>query len=571
MRDSWGGLLIQAHRFSRATFIGAIACAAIQTLAQVQPPRWIKADDLRVRAGSGLDQQVVGVLQRGSEVILKSPDPFDGFCLIEGDGQYGWVACSYLSAEPIARPRAGKDGIPADRRWLTATTVNLRARPVREAEVVSRLTINHMVRLMNVAADTGYCETQPLDRAGNAEGASGFVACQYLGLEPLPAAQAAGMDDDPVRAFWRAPTWWALENYATALVKRLPEGIAWGGPWPRDEQLERMKAHLALGLKGAPPRPLADWTTLKVLAAAHDPELLRKGERERAWSGRDKDLQQREYRASNAALRLQNALGLQGPLHDSISTDDGGARVIRLVRALELPTIRASLFRNETEIGPPSERAQELAGRFGGIYRTLVAGRNQKRRDESAVGLYDIFSRTTVLTRPVQLVRLYRDGTLRSEATNASDTELLWRVVDPPACEDWTPGFSYGDVDGHIWDYFKQPGFELATPHKKNTGAPRIFAYYARQPPPATKAQRSEQVVKIDRAATGFVRFSHMTYDLNGDGVPDLMVLEGLGPGPGHLGGTTSSDDPWYRLLLANVGGTWKILGHDSFLYGCGC
>ena len=50
-----------------------------------QPPRWVNADDLRVRQGPGLDHGVKGVLQRGAQVTLKSPNPSDGFCLIEGD------------------------------------------------------------------------------------------------------------------------------------------------------------------------------------------------------------------------------------------------------------------------------------------------------------------------------------------------------------------------------------------------------------------------------------------------------------------------------------------------------
>ena len=553
--------------------LGVLAIFAAPANAVEQPPRWIKADDLHVREGPGLGQKVVGVLQRGSQVILKSPDPFDGFCLIEGDGQYGYVACQYLSAELEPRPRAGLGAVPGDRRWVTGTAVTLRAGPTRESDGVARLAVNSTVKLIRAVAGAGYCEVQPLDRTGNAQGASGYTACQYLGLEPLPAAQAAGMDDDPVKAFWRSPGWVPLENHAQALTKNLPD-TAKAGPWPRDEQLERMKAHLALGLKGAAPPPLADWAALKALAAAHDPALLGKTARARAWSGTDKTLQQREYRASAAAHQLETALGLYGSLHDTISAEGGGERVLRLMRALELPTVRRSLFQNEAEVGPPSDGPRELAGRFGGIYRTLVAARKPQRGDgsiESNAGLYDMFGRTEVLTRPVQLVRLFRDGTLSSVPTTASVTQLLWRDVDEPACEGWKPGFGFGDVDGPIWRYFDVPGNELAQPVKPASGPARLFAYHALQAPPSAKAQRSEQVMKLDLTASGFARFTQLGYDLDGDGVPDLMVLEGVGPGPGHLGGTTTTDDPWYRLLLANVGGAWKVLGRDSFSYGCGC
>ncbi|UXH76705.1 SH3 domain-containing protein [Roseateles amylovorans] len=538
-----------------------------------QPPRWIKADDLRVRAGPGMDQRVSGMLQRGSEVILKSPEAFDGFCLIEGDGQYGYVACQYLSAEPISRPRAGQDGVPPDRRWITGTAVNLRAAAARDAEIVSRLSINRAVQLVRADVGIGFCEVQPLDRAGKPEGASGFTACQYLAVEALPAAQAAAIDGDPARTFWRSPGWWKLEAYAQSLVAKLPESAKYG-PWPRDEELERMKAHLALGLKAPPPKPLPDWSALKALAAAHDPAILGTAQRAKARSGKDKELWRREYRASSAAHQIGVNLGLSGPLHDSISSDGGGERVMRLMLALEMPTVRPSLFRTEAEVGPPGEGPEALAGRFGGIYRTVVAPRKPQRPDGSTTtgaGLYDMFSRTVSLTRPVLYVQLYRDGTLKSEATNTSATEVLWRDVDGPECEGWTPGFGFGDVDGPIWRYFDQPGNELPQPVKRAAGPPRLFAYKALQAPPRSKATRSEQVVKLDRAATGFSRFTQMGFDLDEDGVPDLMVLEGAGPGPGHLGGTTQTDDPWYRLLLVNLGGAWKVLSSDSFSYGCGC
>lgn len=550
----------------------ALAGLAPMSQALEQPPRWIKADDLRVRNGPGLDQPVRGLLQRGAQVTLKSPTPFDGFCLIEGDGLYGYVACQYLSADPVPRPRAGQGGVPADQRWVTGTAVILRAAPSREAPLLSRLAVNRTVRLIKADAGAGYCEVQPQDRAGKADGPSGFTACTYLGLEPLPAAEAAGYDPDPIRAFWRAPGWWKLEAHAQELAKALPES-AKAGPWPRDEALERMKAHLALGLKGSPPPPLPDWAALKALAAAHDPALLSPARRNEARSGQDKALWEREYRASSAAHRVAYALGLGGPLHDTISAEGGGERVLRLMRALELPTAAPSRFKSEAEIGPPGENAETLAGRFGGIYRTVVTPRKPQRRGDepdAAAGLYDMLSRTDSLTRPVQFVRLHRDGMLTAEPNTAAYTEVLWRDVDEPQCTNWTPGFSFGDVDGPIWRYGQDAGMGL-TPPPRRAGPPRLFGYNALQAPPRAKAERHEQVIKLDREATGFVRVVQMSFDIDGDGRPDLVVLEGVGRGPGHLDMMSTTDDPWWRLQLANIGGAWKVLGHDRFGYGCGC
>lgn len=548
--------------------VSAPACAV------EQPPRWINADGLRVRGEPGLDKPVKGVLQRGTRVILKRTEPLDGFCLIEGDGQSGFVACQYLSAQPVARPQAGQAGVPEDQRWITGTAVNMRTAPARDAQVLMRLAVNRTVRLLNDGAGAGYCEVQPLDRIGKADGPSGFTACQYLGIEPLSAGQAAGYDDDPVRAFWRSPGWWKLESHAQALAKTLPES-AKGGPWPRDEQLERMKAHLALGLKGVAPKPLADWAQLKALAGRHDPAILSASALSQAQSSRDEDLWKRKSLASQTAGQIQDALGLRGPLHDAISSrrDGSGERLFRLMQALELPEARPSLFRSESEVGPPGENVQQLAGRFDRIYRTVIAAR-QPHPPEGApnpgAGLYDMLSRTESLSRPVQFVQLYRDGSLRSEVNTASSTELLWRDVDEPMCEGWQPGFGFGDVDGSIWSYFNEAGQDSTKP-KKRIGPVRLFAYNALQPPPRAKASRSERVVKLDRNSTGFVRFTQTSFDIDGDGEPDLIVLEGVGPGPGHIEGPTNTDDPWYRLLVANIGGAWKVLGHDTFSYGCGC
>ncbi|HQR23104.1 MAG TPA: hypothetical protein PKV98_19720, partial [Burkholderiaceae bacterium] len=146
----------------RALLAGAWIVAIAPCWALEQPPRWVQADGLRVRNGPGADREIKGVLQRGAQVILKSAEPFDGYCLVEGEGQYGYVACQYLSAEPVPRPRAGQGGVPADRRWIAGTSVVLRAGPTRDASVSGRLALNSTVRLLKEDAGAGYCEVQPL-------------------------------------------------------------------------------------------------------------------------------------------------------------------------------------------------------------------------------------------------------------------------------------------------------------------------------------------------------------------------------------------------------------------------
>jgi hypothetical protein len=98
-----------------------------------------------------------------------------------------------------------------------------------------------------------------------------------------------------------------------------------------------------------------------------------------------------------------------------------------------------------------------------------------------------------------------------------------------------------------------------------------LFAFYTNIALPRGSAIRTEAPMQLDRNDTGFLRGIHLYYDLDSDGIPDLAVWEGHGKGPGHLDGSTTTDDRWYRLALANIAGRWKILGSDVFSYGCGC
>jgi len=197
-------------------------------------------------------------------LILKTTTEVDGYCLIEGEGQYGYVACKYLSAVRVARPRAGEDGVDAAQRWVSGNAVTLRDAPRPDANVVGRLALNAIVTLLREEAGSGYCEVQRV------QGPGGYTACRYLAPTPVVLAHIWGSrrsdetpspDYDPERAFWLEPSWNALERYAEHIKERRPE-IPPQGPWPPNEALERMKVHLALGLKGRKPEPYADWSEL---------------------------------------------------------------------------------------------------------------------------------------------------------------------------------------------------------------------------------------------------------------------------------------------------------------------
>ena len=235
--------LIWGAALTLTMLVPLVALAALPA----QPPRWVLVDDLRVRAGPSAQDKVVGQLPRGAELILKG-EIVDDFCLIEGEGQYGYVVCKYLSAELVARAKAGENGVDAAQRWVSGNGVTLREGPRQDAKVVARLSLNAIVKLLREDTEGGYCEVQ------SAIGPSGYTACCYLAPTPVVLAhlrgerrfdEAPSPDYDQERVFWLEPNWNALEQYAEYLKQRNP-GIPPQGPWPRNEALERMKAHLAL-------------------------------------------------------------------------------------------------------------------------------------------------------------------------------------------------------------------------------------------------------------------------------------------------------------------------------------
>lgn len=544
-----------------ATLILTMATAPIAYAEPpVQPLNWVLADSVRVRSGPSTEDRVQGTLSRGAEVVLKGAPVVGDFCLIEGEGQYGYVACKYLSAERIARPKAGENGIEAAQRWVSGNGVTLREKPQFNATAVGRLSLNANVKLVREDVGNGYCEVQAIN------GMSGYTACRYLAVTPVVLAHVQGYrmadqpppaDYDPERAFWLAPSWNALEQYAEYLKSRNSE-TPLQGTWPRNEALERMKAHLALGLKGIRPQPYVDWTELKRKAS--------------------KDLNLAE--ATGPVYDLQRAIGIYGELHDTISAKGGATRVVQLIRALEFPNIQPSLFRNEDELAPPVTSTEEASGRFNIVYRQLATPRPKQKPNgeiESGAGLYDMLARTQVLVRPVQRVQLFRDGRLRVEPSLIRWKETLWRDVDAPMCEGWVPGFGFGDADAKMWRYFDSSvmvadnGSTSRSQSLKRNPIGSLFVFYTNIDLPSGPAVRTETSNNLDREDTGFVRGTHLLYDLNGDGIPDIAIWEGQGYGPGHLGGSTTTDDRWYRLIVANVAGKWKVLGSDVFSYGCGC
>jgi hypothetical protein len=176
---------------------------------------------------------------------------------------------------------------------------------------------------------------------------------------------------------------------------------------------------------------------------------------------------------------------------------------------------------------------------------------------------------TTSLAKPVHNIRLFRDGRLTTESSFLRKRDnILSEDYDEKGCPGYVEGFSYGHADASIWRYFGE-GYGDTSVNINPVGS--LYAFYTKIDLPRKSALHTETQMKLSRTETGFVGGSYLYYDFDADGIPDFAVWEGKGKGPGHLGGPTETDDRWYRLALVNINGAWKVLGSDSFGYGCGC
>lgn len=470
----------------------------------------------------------------------------------------GWTVvglaalCGVIAAPAQAHGGAAPAATIADvvelraARWVVAVGVRLRGGPSDDAPVLGRVGINTSLQLRGQSGD--WCDVE------RADGARGWIACRYLGDAPLDLAAitdpyadgGSNAHYDPRLAFEIAPQWSTLETYALLLHERR-RAVGDTGPAPTDPTLEWMKTELAKGAYGAAPPRRVDVGDLQDFAA------------EAGAAGSPPDVR----RLAGDEVREKLQLWAEPYYHDS-------ARALAVMASVYLPPVRSSWFADDAALAAGDEAPDVLSGRFGIIHRQVVTPASRTDALEGWA-FYDMGSVTHMLGRPLQKVQLFADGRLLSGADRARRTRTLSQNLDHPMCEGWTPGFALGDLAATdaAWRSFDAYWPTAKADSPRATGS--LYAIYVDAPLPATTAALSVTDQKMDVGATGFVAATSYAFDIDHDAVPDVLVWEAKGPGPGHMDSPTGTDDTWYRLMLANVGGRWHLLGTDQFSYGCGC
>jgi hypothetical protein len=549
-----------------------LACGVGPVVAQdaKAPMRWINASQVNLRDLPGLHGRVLQRLALATPVRLITQTDNPDFCEIdvEAYAHRGFVACRFLITSVPPAPAPATDAASAGLRWVIGSGVNLRSEPSLQAPIVERLALNTRVRGFEVVPGSVFCKVQ-------SDNASGFTACQYLATEPVAVdrvserVQIGGSTNssyDPARSFWLAPKWHLVEEFGQNLLEAARKGIPGDPaapdqypevPRPPNAEFDRMKAHMAKGIYGQPPTERLSWLEIKRLTAS----LLAP-----AATARATDHGQRVQIQSRLSSELQLSVGKLNKRGRAQASQLTG-----LVAALELPTAALSYFKSEADIAGPSDRVEDLSGRFHIIHTYRTKGRDLRPDAFRLDGAWDIDQITLSLVKPLVRTTIHRDGRLRGVATHASDTRPIYGQTEPPMCDGHIFGFSHGQADWPNWrsaEYaFKPNPDELRL---RPLGS--LLSITTRSPLPAANAKPVITAHKLNRELTGFVRGIWMHFDLDVDGVVDLAVWEGVGRGAGHLEEQPLKvDDPHHRLFFVNIDGRWKLLGSDSFSYGCGC
>ncbi len=383
------------------------------------------------------------------------------------------------------------------------------------------------------------------------------IVAAVLAVAMSAPARAEGSAASTTARFWRAPSINAfaghLQHARYQHVDRLEnerattadDGPSFAG-WQYDPQLERMKAWLEKGIVAAPPPSMPTWSETQAHARrigvieSHD--------------------------AVDGAEALNATIGLW-PGSTWLASTEGSTtpHAAALVRSIELPAVRPSWLTSESEVALGHDDAEQLSGRFGVVHRLL---RVDAPADTQAKPMFSDEVVGVALTRPLVKTVIHRDGRLDATATHGYAQRVVWgEGMGSNACEGFVPGFALGDADH---DFHAATGMDAYARSQSARMQPvdSVLSIVTRDALPVEQALPTLTKRALDVESTGFASSTQIAYDVDADGVADLVVWEGRGA-PVPVDGRDTSLLR-HRIFFANVQGEWRVLGHDAVAFDCG-
>ena len=121
---------------------------------------------------------------------------------------------------------------------------------------------------------------------------------------------------------------------------------------------------------------------------------------------------------------------------------------------------------------------------------------------------------------------------------------------DTDGYNDCKEGFAWGESD-------------------KVVNHPPLFYYFSKHDLPRKKATVNRKKSKFPVA--GFIGAETFRFDVDGDGVDDIVVWVGTRPPDVEAINPPELAQADYRVVFFNIAGEWHLLLVDVVTYACGC
>ncbi|OQP03437.1 N-acetylmuramoyl-L-alanine amidase [Geobacillus sp. 44B] len=145
---------------------GETGWVAKQYVIGVRKKAVVTADRLRVRSIPSSHGNIIGYLEQGQTVHIAETE--DGWAKIVAPSFVGWVSSAYLASDGQQETTMRRIG------WVTADSLNIRARPSLQAERVEKVTYGQQVQIMLKRGEWYQITTE--------DGKIGWVSSDYISI-----------------------------------------------------------------------------------------------------------------------------------------------------------------------------------------------------------------------------------------------------------------------------------------------------------------------------------------------------------------------------------------------------